>query len=61
MTAKNERRGREKLVKVNVRLFEEDVAFLQERAELEAAYYHTLIRQAVRKFVRDQKRQRKVR
>lgn len=44
-----------RLRQVNCRLFEEDVVFLEERAEKEVTSYQVLLRKLVNKAIRDQK------
>jgi predicted DNA binding CopG/RHH family protein len=46
---------------VNTRLFEEDVVYLEERAEREGTSYQLLIRALLHKAVQDLKRKRTVR
>jgi predicted DNA binding CopG/RHH family protein len=49
------------LRQVNTRLFEEDVVYLEERAEREGTSYQLLIRALLHKAVQDLKRKRTVR
>jgi len=47
-----------KLRQVNCRLFEEDVKYLEDRAEQEATSYQALLRKLVHKAVQSQKNRR---